>query len=304
MNLHTVVLISDTVSGFEGLANGARAIGANPVALFVGDADDAARIAEYGVRVICLGGYAPGARFDDCTDAFEAAINELAADVVLMGLSKRTTLVAGRLAVRMHAAVVTDAASVCVQDGCLVTSRPVYGGAAVRTEKISTRAIVLTGSGAFVSSAAEAGTTEIRSGIIAPGAVQRVGVTEKEEESVDLAAAKYIICVGHGIGSKENLDIISQYAATVGAEIGCTRPVAEGEGWLARNRYIGVSGAMVKPDVYLAVGVSGQVQHMVGVTDAKTIAVINKDKNAPIMKQCDLALIADIEKVVQYLPGV
>ena len=301
MNLNTAVLISDTIAGYESLAHGARALGAAPVALYVGEAEDAAAIAAFGARVIRLGSLVGDARFEDCVDVFQAAIEELGADVVLMAMSKRTALVAGRLAVRMSAAVVTDAASVAAKDGGIVATHLVYGGAAVRTECISTRAILLVGPGVFEASEAAAGEVEIRDAAIEAGPVRVTGVAQKEEESVDRAAAKYIICVGRGIKSQENLAVVAAYASRSGAELGCTLPIAEGEGWLARSRYIGVSGAMVKPDVYLALGVSGQVQHMVGVADAKTIAVINKDKNAPIMKQCDFALIADIDNVVKYL---
>jgi len=90
----------------------------------------------------------------------------------------------------------------------------------------------------------------------------------------------------------------------VGGETACTRPIAEGEGWMAHSRYLGVSGAVVKPDVYIGLGVSGQVQHTVGMAESQFVVAVNKDKNAPIMKHCDLGLVADLEKVLPVLAAL
>ncbi len=81
----------------------------------------------------------------------------------------------------------------------------------------------------------------------------------------------------------------------------CTRPIAEGEGWLARSRYLGVSGATVKPQVYIGIGVSGQVQHTVGMDDSAFVVSINKDKNAPLMKHCDVGIVMDADTALDVL---
>lgn len=100
---------------------------------------------------------------------------------------------------------------------------------------------------------------------------------------------------------QEDLEMVYAFAAKLGAEVGCSRPIAQGENWMAISRYIGVSGVMLKPDIYVALGISGQVQHTVGVRDAKIIIAVNKDKNAPIFKQCDYGIVGDIYKVVPAL---
>ncbi|HEX7661681.1 MAG TPA: FAD-binding protein, partial [Pseudonocardiaceae bacterium] len=87
----------------------------------------------------------------------------------------------------------------------------------------------------------------------------------------------------------------------LGAELACSRPVAEGLGWLPTERYVGVSGATIRPDLYLAVGISGQVQHMAGVNHAKVIVAINRDKNAPVFAQADLGVVADLYDVLPAL---
>ena len=95
--------------------------------------------------------------------------------------------------------------------------------------------------------------------------------------------------------------MVEELAGLMEAEVGCSRPVAEGMNWLPKERYIGVSGAMLKPDLYLALGISGQVQHMVGVNQAKAIVAINKDKAAPIFSQADYGIVGDLYKVLPSL---
>ena len=90
-------------------------------------------------------------------------------------------------------------------------------------------------------------------------------------------------------------------AAKVGGELGCSRPLAENVDWMPRNLYIGVSGLNLAPKAYFALGISGQMQHMVGVTNAETIIAVNKDQNAPIFKQADYGIVGDLYKVIPAL---
>jgi Electron transfer flavoprotein FAD-binding domain len=100
---------------------------------------------------------------------------------------------------------------------------------------------------------------------------------------------------------RENVGVAAGVAKSIGAELACSRPIAEGVGWLPKSRYLGVSGAVIQPDLYLALGISGQVQHMVGVNGATTMVAINKDKTAPIFAHCDLGLVADLSAVLRTL---
>jgi electron transfer flavoprotein alpha subunit len=117
----------------------------------------------------------------------------------------------------------------------------------------------------------------------------------------DLTRAARIVAVGGGLRAAEDLALIEALAAALDAEVGCTRPVAEGLGWLPRDRYIGVSGAHVAPELYVAVGISGQLQHMAGCRDAGTVVAINTDPQAPIMAQADYAVVGDLYAVVPAL---
>jgi len=117
-------------------------------------------------------------------------------------------------------------------------------------------------------------------------------------EKVDLNAARRVIGVGRGVKAKEDLAMVEQLAEAVGAEIACSRPVAEGLNWMGKDRYIGSSGAHISPQLYLAVGISGQLQHMVGVTGAETIVGINTDANAALFTQTDYGLVGDLYQLV------
>ena len=119
--------------------------------------------------------------------------------------------------------------------------------------------------------------------------------------SVNLAAAKRVVCPGRGVAQQEDLSMIEELAQALSAEMACTRPLAEGLGWLPRERYIGISGAMIKPDLYLGIGVSGQAQHTIGMSESRVVVAINKDRNAPLVTQSDYAIEGDLYQVVPAL---
>jgi len=123
----------------------------------------------------------------------------------------------------------------------------------------------------------------------------------KPPASVNLAAAKKVVCPGRGVQKQEDLQMMFELAQLLGAEVGATRPLCEGLDWLPRERYIGVSGAFIKPDLYLGIGVSGQVQHTVGITESRVVAAINKDEEAPIFQQADYGIVGDLYQIVPAL---
>ena len=123
----------------------------------------------------------------------------------------------------------------------------------------------------------------------------------KEGTTVNLAAAKNVVGVGRGLGSRENMKLAYGLADAIGGEVGCSRPVAEEEHWLPEDQYIGVSGVKIKPNVYITCGISGQVQHLSGCADAKILVAINKDESAPIFENCDYGMIGDAPTIMAAL---
>jgi electron transfer flavoprotein alpha subunit len=128
----------------------------------------------------------------------------------------------------------------------------------------------------------------------------RVVKRDVVKKTANLKVARIIVGAGAGLGSKDNFEKIRPLAAKLGAQIGATRPVVDA-GWLPADHQIGQTGATVRPDVYLALGVSGAVQHWVGMSEAKAIVAVNLDKNAPIMKRAHYRIAGDVNAVVPKL---
>lgn len=249
-------------------------------------------------KVFWLGEKKEGNLVEDYVPTLEQLLQAQKPALVLVGATKRGKAVAGRLAARLGASVITDMKVINADAGTLTIQHMIFGGGAVRMEQPKTAtALVTVGQGVFEAPAANAG----QSGEIVdvpfvepPWRVKFVEKREKKVTAVNLAAAKKVVCPGRGVGKQEDLAMVSELAQVLEAEIGCTRPLAEGLNWYPRERYIGVSGAFIKPDLYVGIGVSGQVQHTVGVTDSRVIVAINKDKNAAIFHQADYGIVGDL----------
>ena len=119
-------------------------------------------------------------------------------------------------------------------------------------------------------------------------------------QTVDLSAAPLIVSVGRGIGEQENIAIVEELAVALGAELAASRPICD-NGWLPMERQVGSSGQTVSPKLYLAIGISGAIQHLVGMKGSKTVIAINKDENAPIFEVADYGVVGDLFEIVPAL---
>lgn len=120
-------------------------------------------------------------------------------------------------------------------------------------------------------------------------------------EKSGLKSAKRVVGVGYGVASKAELEMVKEFAAGIGAEVGCSLPVAKQLLWFEESRVVGITHNRIAPDLYLALGISGQPQHMSGVRDAKIVVGINTDPDAPIFKKCDYGIVGDISKLLPVL---
>ena len=159
-------------------------------------------------------------------------------------------------------------------------------------------------SGAFRADSIKAGSASVRnmsvdlSGVV--GTIKPGEKFQEAEKSVDLSQAEIIVSIGRGIGKEENLQLVYDLSKALGAEIASSRPVVD-SGWLEPYHQVGSSGQTVAPNLYLALGISGAVQHVVGMKGSKNIVVINKDANAPIFEIADYAVVGDIFEIVPKL---
>jgi electron transfer flavoprotein alpha subunit len=228
-----------------------------------------------------------------------AVADTVAADpprVVLAGRNPAERVLLGAAAARLGAAVLTGARSVSIDGEKTIVVNAVYGDIAEETVAVSGPVALLLDGGAVPPSADGSAPIEEVSGT--PLALKVTETSRHGFEEADLSSAHRVIGVGRGLKAKEDLATIEGLAHAIEAEIACSRPVAEGLNWMGKDRYIGSSGARISPQLYVAVGISGQLQHMVGVTGAETIVAINSDPNAAVFKQADYGLVGDLYELV------
>ncbi|MEG2662238.1 MAG: FAD-binding protein [Hafnia sp.] len=304
----TVWVFSDTKSHLPELMSGARELG--EIIHVVSQSDEQSALAfRLGANAVYSLGEQPDNRIiEDYADTLVQAIRSQSHSsraLLLLPATRRCKTLAARLGARLAAGVVNDAAELSLEDGCPVATHMVYGGLAFGKEKITTDyAVVTLASGVFAPAqedSARSGNAQTLEFIAPAHAIICESRRVKQGESVDLGKARLVVSVGRGIGSQENIAIAAALSNAIGAELGCSRPVAENEKWMDRERYVGISGIMIKPDLYLALGISGQIQHMVGANGAQILMAINKDKNAPIFQYADYGIVGDLMKIVPAL---
>jgi len=284
---------------------GALGLGISAAALGAGAAAQAADLAAHGADRVFVSEDAALEGLQ--TDVVAAALAQIAkaagAEYVLIGSTKRGKELAGRVAQKLGAGAVTDCTSMYVADGALVGCRYALGGATIAEERIDTPVKVFAVMPkAFAIEGMQAGKGEVVSPALAltPSKVTVVDRKKREGEAVDLSAAPIILGIGRGFGKREDLQVASDLAAALGAEIGCTKSLADFE-WLPEDRIIGLSGAKTTPDFYICAGISGQVQHTVGISQSKLICAVNNDKEAPIFQLADYGIVGDLYQVLPAL---
>ncbi|WP_101721440.1 electron transfer flavoprotein subunit alpha/FixB family protein [Eggerthella timonensis] len=289
---------ADTQSAVAELVAGARSIGKEkPAVLVVPGTLDPQEVVRIGADAYVLG--AGGSSPEDYVPTMEKLVRDEGPAALFFGTTVVCRALAARLAARLGVNVFSD-----VKDmgDDLVASQLVYGGGAHRKVKSDGICMAMFGPSSFAAEEADEDGSVIEAAYVEPAWSIRVLETkEKASEAVDIAAAKRIVAVGRGISEESDLEMIGKLAKLLHAEVGCTRPLAEGNGWMPTERYIGISGNFVKPDLIVEIGISGQVQHTVGIGDSKVIATINKDEDCALMKQSDYCMPADLYEAVPAL---
>jgi electron transfer flavoprotein alpha subunit len=244
-------------------------------------------------------------------DAFVLALQQIVTavkpDYVLFPHTYQTRDFAPMAAVRMGAALVTDVTGIHGTGAAATFVRPMFQGklsAEVRLQGDGPRCVTIQ-IGAFRADAVKRGdaapVTRVDVTIDAAAIRQSPEAPFKEaKQAVDLGQAERIVAVGRGIKSQENIAIAERLAKALSAEIAASRPICD-SGWLPMDRQIGSSGQTVAPKLYVALGISGAIQHLVGMKGSRTIVAINKDADAPIFEVADYGVVGDLFEIVPAL---
>jgi len=296
-------LLAELISGAKSLIS---QTGGEVTALVLGSRTLIDRAFARGAdRVIWLGERSEDQLVEDYVPTMAHLVSEYLPQAMLIGATRRGKAVAGRLAARLRTSTIPDCKQLNLQDGRLLAAHLVYGGAAVQTEQtVSTTTLATVGQGVFEALPYQDGRQGevVEARFIQPA--WRMAICERQPKAaatVNLTTARRVVCVGRGVAKEEDLSLIRNLAKTLEAEVGCTRPLTEGLKWLPNECYIGVSGVFIKPDLYIGIGLSGQVHHTVGITDSRVVVAINKDPNAPIFEQADYGIVGDWLTIVPVL---
>jgi electron transfer flavoprotein alpha subunit len=237
--------------------------------------------------------------------AFAALLEAHGGDLVLFGMGNTDRDVAGRLSARIGRPVLANMVDVSIEGGVTATSEILGGVQAVVTKVTAPApALVIVRPKAFPAEPSGGGLPPVTAvGMPDVGRSGSAVIVESHveaSEGPDLEDAAIVVSGGRGVGGADKWSVIEGLASELGAAVGSTRAVIDA-GWVPARLQVGQTGKTIKPDVYIAAGVSGAMQHLVGMKDSGTIIAINKDPDAPIFTVADLGIIGDLHQVVPKL---
>lgn len=287
-------------STFEAVTYGKK-LGDQVIVVSNGNAssDSLANLGEYGASKVIVDRSVDGEDAQQLTRLIASVAQSHAVSTIVFSHDLIGKAVAPRLSVRLNAGLVSGAVALPEADGKIKVN--VFSGKAMGLVKVnsSTRIISLLPNSIQPEKSAGACPVEETSGNAGSAAIKVVS-TKKPEGEIPLPEAELVVSAGRGMKGPENWGMIEDLAKSLGAATACSRPVAD-IGWRPHHEHVGQTGVAIRPNLYIAVGISGAIQHLAGVNGSKVIVVVNTDAEAPFFKAADYGIVGDAFEVVPKL---
>jgi electron transfer flavoprotein alpha subunit len=287
----------------------AKDLGEKTTALIIGKSNDALakEYISYGADNIFIAETDLDTfKAEEYASLLEKMVNETKSEIVIIGSNKNGKELASRLAGRLDAGCIIDCINIYLKDKKLTSERVVYSGNAIAVEQFNSKpAIVTIPSKVFdplPKNDKRKGEIIKKKFDVEKSASKILKVQEMKTENVNVEDAEIIVSCGRGFKNKEDIKLVEDLANAIkGKTVGCSRPIAADLKWLSEDHWIGLSGHKVKPKLYIAAGISGQIQHIAGMRDSGVIVAINKDPEALIFKSADYGIVGDLYDVLPKL---
>jgi electron transfer flavoprotein alpha subunit len=303
-----ILVFAETAKGnfkkaaFEAVTYGKKVAanyGTDCAVITIGTVNNAAQLGQYGAaKIYNVAG----------NDAFDAqvyaaiiadAAKQIGAKVVVTSHTSTGKSLAGRIAVRLSAGLVSGANSVLTANGSVTKS--VFSGKALAEYSLTSDVKVISVMGNAIApekTGSDVAMTPLS--IAAPASRVKVKSVKTADGIVPLPEAEKVVSAGRGMKDPANWGIVEELATALGATTACSRPVADAH-WRPHHEHVGQTGVAIRPNLYIAIGISGAIQHLAGVNNSRTIVVINKDPEAPFFKAADYGVVGDLFDVVPRL---
>ncbi len=290
----------------------AKELGKNVTAVIVGKSDDALAkeyISHGADKVFIAETDIDSFKAEEYAGILEKVLKETGAEIVLVGSNKNGKDLASRLAGRLDAGCVIDCTNLYLKDKKLTVERVVYSGNAIAVEQFNSKPNIVTIPSKVFDPLAKddkhTGDIVKKKFDVEKSASKVLKVQEMQTGDVNVEDAEIIVSCGRGFKSKDDIKLVSELAEVLkGKTVGCSRPIAADLKWLSEDHWIGLSGHKVKPKLYVAVGISGQIQHIAGMRDSSIIVAINKDPEALIFKSADYGIVGDLYEILPKLTNM
>ncbi len=296
----------NSVGAVSEAARLASELGTEAHAVVIGDVPDelAASLGGYGVTKVFRAAGAPEGLAQPVVDVMAKVMDDNGHQYALFGGGLLGFEIGAGLAARLNAGVTMEVTQVNVVDGKLTAERPIHGDSSISTSSYKDRGIIIGRLNAFEAVSPNGGSAAVEDVDVelSPWSTKATMVQRGEQRGadVDIEGADVLVAGGRGLGKADGFELCEELAGAMGGAVAATRAVVDA-GWYPYAAQIGQTGKTVAPKLYVAAGISGAIQHKVGMQSSENIVAINKDANAPIFEYADLGIVGDLNKILPKL---